>query len=39
MNPKLWLNNYRLTCQLGGVDNDSFIIRNLSLFLVDSARA
>jgi hypothetical protein len=38
-NPELWLNNYRLTCQLGGVDNDSFIIRNLSLFLADSARA
>jgi hypothetical protein len=39
MNPKLWLDNYRLTYQLGGMDDDQFITRNLPLFLVDSTRA
>jgi hypothetical protein len=39
MNPELWLDDYRLACQLGGVDNNRFIIRNLPLFLTDSARA
>ena len=34
----LWLEDYRLACQAGGADNDDFIIRNLPLFLVDSAR-
>ena len=38
-NPGLWLEDYRLACQAGGVDNDDFIIRNLPLFLADSARA
>ena len=38
-NPKLWLADYRLACQLGGADDDMFIIRNLPLFLSDSARA
>ena len=37
-NPKLWLEDYRLACQAGGVDNDDFIIHNLPLFLTDSAR-
>jgi hypothetical protein len=37
-NPGLWLKDYRLACQAGGVDSDSFIIRNLPLFLADSAR-
>ena len=37
-NPGLWLEDYRLACQAGGADNDDFIIRNLPLFLVDSAR-
>jgi hypothetical protein len=36
-NPGLWLKDYRLTCQAGGVDSDYFIIRNLPLFLADSA--
>jgi hypothetical protein len=35
----LWLADYRLACQLGGTDNDNLIIRNLSLFLSDAARA
>jgi hypothetical protein len=36
---ELWLADYRLTCQLGGTDDDNLIIRNLPLFLSDSARA
>ena len=36
-NPELWLANYRLACQLGGADDDLLIIRNLPLFLSDSA--
>jgi len=38
MNPGLWLEDYRLACQAGGMDSDSFIIRNLPLFLADSPR-
>ena len=38
-NPKLWLADYRLACQLGSADDDLLIIRNLPLFLSDSARA
>jgi hypothetical protein len=30
--------DYRLACQLGGTDDDSLIIRNLPLFLSDTAR-
>jgi hypothetical protein len=37
--PELWLADYRLACQLGGTDDDNLIIRNLPLFLSDSARA
>jgi hypothetical protein len=36
--PRLWLNNYRLACQLGGATTDEVIIRNLPLHLTDSAR-
>jgi hypothetical protein len=35
----LWLADYRLTCQLGGTDDDNLIIRNLPLFLSNAARA
>ena len=38
-NPELWLEDYRLACQAGGASDDNFIIRNLPLFLADSARA
>jgi hypothetical protein len=38
MNLGLWLEDYRLACQAGGADSDSFIIRNLPMFLADSAR-
>ena len=37
-NPGLWLEDYRLAYQASGVDNDDFIIRNLPLFLADSAQ-
>jgi hypothetical protein len=37
--PELWLEDYRLACQLGGADDDNLIIRNLPLFLSDAARA
>jgi hypothetical protein len=37
--PELWLVDYRLACQLGGMDDDNLIIRNLPLFLFDTARA
>jgi hypothetical protein len=37
--PELWLADYRLACQLGGPDDDNLIIRNLPLFLSDTARA
>ena len=36
-NPGLWLEDYWLAYQAGGADNDDFIIRNLPLFLADSA--
>jgi len=38
-NPGLWLEDYRLAYQVGGANDDDFIIRNLPLFLADSARA
>jgi hypothetical protein len=37
--PELWLANYRLAFELGGTDDDNLIIRNLPLFLSDTARA
>ena len=37
-NPGLWLEDYRLACQVGGANSDNFIIRNLPLFLADSVR-
>jgi hypothetical protein len=35
--PELWLVDYRLACHLGGTDDDNLIIRNLPLFLSDTA--
>jgi hypothetical protein len=29
--PRVWLNDYRLACQLGGATTDEVIIRNLPL--------
>jgi hypothetical protein len=37
--PELWLAYYQLAYQLGGTDDDNLIIRNLPLFLSDTARA
>jgi hypothetical protein len=36
---ELWLADYRLACQLGGMDDDNLIICNLPLFLSNAARA
>jgi hypothetical protein len=36
--PRVWLNDYRLECQLGGATTDEVIIHNLPLHLADSAR-
>jgi hypothetical protein len=36
--PRVWLNDYRLACQLGGDTTDEVIIRNLPLHLADSAQ-
>jgi hypothetical protein len=35
--PRVWLNDYLLACQLGGATSDEVIIRNLPLHLTDSA--
>jgi hypothetical protein len=37
--PELWFADYQLACQLGGMNYDNLIIRNLPLFLSDAARA
>jgi hypothetical protein len=36
--PRVWINDYRLACQLGGATTDEVIIRNLQLHLAYSAR-
>jgi hypothetical protein len=36
--PRVWLDDYRLACQLGGATTDEVIIRNQPLHLSDSAR-
>jgi hypothetical protein len=36
--PRVWRNDYRLACQLGGATTDEVIICNLPLHLADSAR-
>jgi hypothetical protein len=36
--PRVWLNDYCLACQLGGATTDEVIIRNLPLHLADSAQ-
>jgi hypothetical protein len=38
MNPRIWLEDYRLTCHAGGATDDLFFIKNLPLYLEDSAR-
>jgi hypothetical protein len=36
--PRVWLNDYRLVCQLGRATTDEVIIRNLPVHLTNSAR-
>jgi hypothetical protein len=38
-NPSVWLEDYRLTCRAGGVDDDLFIIQFLPIYLADTSRA
>jgi hypothetical protein len=38
MDPRVWLNDYRLACQLGDATTEAVIVRNLPLHLADSAR-
>jgi hypothetical protein len=35
--PERWLTDFRLACQLGGATDDCVIIRQLPLFLSDTA--
>jgi hypothetical protein len=37
-NPSIWLEDYRLTCHVGGEMDDLFVIKNLPLYLGDSVR-
>jgi hypothetical protein len=37
-NPSVWLEDYRLSCHAGGATDDLFVIKNLPLYLGDSAR-
>jgi hypothetical protein len=37
-NPIIWLEDYRLACHAGGATDDLFVIKNLPLYLGDSAR-
>jgi hypothetical protein len=37
-NPSVWLEDYRLACHAGGATDDLFVIKNLPLYLSDSAR-
>jgi hypothetical protein len=37
-NPSVWLEDYRLACHAGGATDDLFVIKNLLLYLGDSAR-
>jgi hypothetical protein len=34
----VWLEDYRLTCHIGGATDDLFVMKNLPLYLGDSAR-
>ena len=38
IDPAVWLNDYRLACQLGGATDDVMIIRNLPLHIADSTQ-
>jgi hypothetical protein len=37
-NPNNWLEDYRLACRVGRVDDDLFIIQFLPIYLADTAR-
>jgi hypothetical protein len=37
--PSVWLEDYRLMCRAGGVEDDLFIIQFLLIYLADTAKA
>jgi hypothetical protein len=39
INPSIWLEDYRLACWAGGVDDDLFIIQFVTIYLADMAKA
>jgi hypothetical protein len=39
VNPRIWLEDYRLMCRAGGANDDLFIIHFLPIYLAESARA
>jgi hypothetical protein len=39
MDPRVWINDYRLACHLGGAASDKVIIRNLPLHVVATVEA
>jgi hypothetical protein len=38
-NPSVWLEDYHLTCRVGGANDGLFIIQFLPIYLVDFTRA
>jgi hypothetical protein len=38
MIPSVWLEDYRLACSAGGVDDDLFIIQFLPIYLADTVK-
>jgi hypothetical protein len=38
-NPSIFLEDYRLTCRVGGADDDIFIIQFLPIYLANTSRA
>jgi hypothetical protein len=38
-NPIIWLEDYRLTCRVGGATDDLFIILFLAIYLAESTKA
>jgi hypothetical protein len=39
MNPNVWLEDYRLACQVGRANDDLIVIQVLPIYLADSTRA
>ena len=39
MNPGIWLEDFRLACRAGGVDDDHFIIQYLPIYVGEHVQA